>query len=117
MRPDRHRALMGDSIATNMFMLGYAFQKGLVPVSSVAINKAIELERCRGENEPGRFPVGTAGRGGPDRSRATWWREAGNGCDHDHSQTLEEMVARRVNSCPVTRTLHMLINTVPWSSA
>ncbi|MEO8164709.1 MAG: indolepyruvate ferredoxin oxidoreductase family protein, partial [Betaproteobacteria bacterium] len=36
-------ALLGDSIATNMFMLGYAFQKGLVPVSSDAINKAIEL--------------------------------------------------------------------------
>jgi indolepyruvate ferredoxin oxidoreductase len=36
-------ALMGDSIATNMFMLGYAFQKGLIPLSSEAINKAIEL--------------------------------------------------------------------------
>ncbi len=36
-------ALLGDSIATNMFMLGYAFQKGLVPLSAEAINKAIEL--------------------------------------------------------------------------
>src|SRR5260221_2376718 len=36
-------ALIGDSIATNLFMLGYAFQKSLVPVSSDAINKAIEL--------------------------------------------------------------------------
>jgi len=36
-------ALMGDSIATNMFMLGFAFQRGLVPVSSEALNKAIEL--------------------------------------------------------------------------
>ena len=36
-------ALMGDSIATNMFMLGVAYQKGLVPVSAEAINKAIEL--------------------------------------------------------------------------
>lgn len=36
-------ALIGDSIATNLFMLGYAFQKGLVPVSSEAVNKAIEL--------------------------------------------------------------------------
>jgi indolepyruvate ferredoxin oxidoreductase len=35
--------LMGDSIATNMFMLGYAFQRGLIPVSSAAIEKAIEL--------------------------------------------------------------------------
>jgi indolepyruvate ferredoxin oxidoreductase len=36
-------ALLGDSIATNLFMLGYAWQKGLVPVSANAINKAIEL--------------------------------------------------------------------------
>jgi indolepyruvate ferredoxin oxidoreductase len=36
-------ALMGDSIATNMFMLGFAVQRGLVPVSVEAIDKAIEL--------------------------------------------------------------------------
>jgi indolepyruvate ferredoxin oxidoreductase len=36
-------ALLGDSIATNMLMLGYAFQKGLIPLSSESINKAIEL--------------------------------------------------------------------------
>ncbi|KPK35731.1 MAG: indolepyruvate ferredoxin oxidoreductase [Betaproteobacteria bacterium SG8_40] len=36
-------ALMGDAIATNMFMLGLSYQKGLIPVSSGAINTAIEL--------------------------------------------------------------------------
>src|SRR3546814_4631218 len=36
-------ALMGDAIATNMFMLGYAVQRGLVPVSLEALLKAIEL--------------------------------------------------------------------------
>jgi indolepyruvate ferredoxin oxidoreductase len=36
-------ALMGDSIATNMFLLGFAYQRGLVPVSAEAIDKAIEL--------------------------------------------------------------------------
>jgi indolepyruvate ferredoxin oxidoreductase len=36
-------ALMGDSIATNMFMLGYAWQKGWVPLSEAALTKAIEL--------------------------------------------------------------------------
>ncbi len=35
--------LLGDSIASNLFMLGYAYQKGWVPVSAEAINKAIEL--------------------------------------------------------------------------
>lgn len=33
----------GDSIATNIMMVGYAFQKGLIPVSSDALLKAIEL--------------------------------------------------------------------------
>ncbi len=36
-------ALLGDSIATNLFTLGYAWQKGLVPVSGEAILRAIEL--------------------------------------------------------------------------
>ncbi len=35
--------LMGDSIATNMFVLGYAYQKGLVPLGHAAIEQAIEL--------------------------------------------------------------------------
>ncbi|HET7764792.1 MAG TPA: indolepyruvate ferredoxin oxidoreductase family protein [Burkholderiales bacterium] len=36
-------ALMGDAIATNMFMLGYAFQKGSVPLSEISLLRAIEL--------------------------------------------------------------------------
>ena len=36
-------ALMGDSIATNMFMLGYAWQKGWVPLSASALERSIDL--------------------------------------------------------------------------
>ncbi|HEX9450352.1 MAG TPA: indolepyruvate ferredoxin oxidoreductase family protein [Burkholderiales bacterium] len=36
-------ALLGDSIATNLFMLGFAFQKGLIPLQEESILKAIEL--------------------------------------------------------------------------
>ncbi|MBS0223895.1 MAG: indolepyruvate ferredoxin oxidoreductase family protein [Proteobacteria bacterium] len=35
--------LMGDSIATNLFMLGYAYQKGLIPLGHQALEQAIEL--------------------------------------------------------------------------
>ncbi|WIM13537.1 indolepyruvate ferredoxin oxidoreductase family protein [Enhydrobacter sp.] len=35
--------LMGDSIATNLFMLGYAYQKGLIPIGHEALEQAIEL--------------------------------------------------------------------------
>jgi indolepyruvate ferredoxin oxidoreductase len=36
-------AILGDAIASNLFMVGYAFQKGLIPVSLEALMKAIEL--------------------------------------------------------------------------
>ena len=36
-------ALMGDSIATNMFMLGYAWQKGWLPLAEDSLLKAIRL--------------------------------------------------------------------------
>jgi indolepyruvate ferredoxin oxidoreductase len=35
--------LMGNSIASNMFMLGFSYQEGLLPIGHEAINKAIEL--------------------------------------------------------------------------
>ncbi|MBN8441293.1 MAG: indolepyruvate ferredoxin oxidoreductase family protein [Thauera sp.] len=36
-------ALMGDAIATNLFLLGFAWQQGMVPVSEAALMQAIEL--------------------------------------------------------------------------
>ena len=36
-------ALLGDTIATNLFMVGYAYQKGLIPLREEAIFKALEL--------------------------------------------------------------------------
>ncbi|UTA54630.1 indolepyruvate ferredoxin oxidoreductase family protein [Lysobacter soli] len=36
-------ALMGDAIATNLFILGYAWQHGLVPLSMESLMRAIEL--------------------------------------------------------------------------
>ena len=36
-------ALMGDNIATNMFMLGYSWQKGWVPLTEASLMRAIEL--------------------------------------------------------------------------
>ena len=36
------RAIFGDTVASHTFMLGYAWQKGLVPVSAAALMEAIE---------------------------------------------------------------------------
>ncbi|HCZ49616.1 MAG TPA: indolepyruvate ferredoxin oxidoreductase family protein, partial [Gammaproteobacteria bacterium] len=35
--------LMGDAIGANTFLLGFAYQRGLIPISSQALEKAIEL--------------------------------------------------------------------------
>ncbi|MEB3701391.1 indolepyruvate ferredoxin oxidoreductase [Candidatus Bealeia paramacronuclearis] len=35
--------ILGDAIATNLFILGYAYQKGLIPIHHEAILKAVEL--------------------------------------------------------------------------
>ncbi|MDA0997403.1 MAG: indolepyruvate ferredoxin oxidoreductase family protein [Proteobacteria bacterium] len=40
---DLARSLLGDTIAANMFMVGYAYQRGLLPVSADAIVEAIRL--------------------------------------------------------------------------
>jgi indolepyruvate ferredoxin oxidoreductase len=36
-------ALMGDAVATNVFVLGYAWQRGWIPLGEAALRKAIEL--------------------------------------------------------------------------
>src|SRR4029453_9296445 len=50
--------LMGDSIATNLFMVGYAFQRGLLPLSEAAILRAIELNGAAVESNRQSFRWG-----------------------------------------------------------
>jgi indolepyruvate ferredoxin oxidoreductase len=51
-------ALLGDSIATNLFMLGYAWQKGLLPLSLEALTRAIELNGVAVETSKRTFAWG-----------------------------------------------------------
>ena len=51
-------ALMGDSIATNLFMVGYAWQKGLIPITESAIMQAIELNGAAVESNKKAFEWG-----------------------------------------------------------
>ncbi|MGQ9425142.1 indolepyruvate ferredoxin oxidoreductase family protein [Gilvimarinus sp. F26214L] len=44
------RTLMGDTVFSNMIMLGYAWQRGLVPVSLAALERAIVLNDVAVEN-------------------------------------------------------------------
>ncbi|HEV8645396.1 MAG TPA: DUF6537 domain-containing protein, partial [Burkholderiales bacterium] len=89
-------ALMGDSIATNMFMLGYAFQKGLVPVSSAAINKAIELNGAAVKMNQAAFLWGRRAAADPAAVERLVAPKPETAAATLMSQTLEEMIARRV---------------------
>ncbi|MGF1592703.1 MAG: indolepyruvate ferredoxin oxidoreductase family protein [Kiloniellaceae bacterium] len=89
-------ALLGDSIATNLFMLGYAWQKGLVPLGAEAIDKAIELNGVAVEANRAAFLWGR--RAAHDMAaveKAAAPRSAPR--SHDLSRTLEQVVARRAD--------------------
>ena len=55
---DLANKLLGDSIASNLFMLGYAWQKGWVPVSQQALMRAIELNAAAVEMNKSAFNWG-----------------------------------------------------------
>jgi indolepyruvate ferredoxin oxidoreductase len=88
--------LLGDSIATNLFMLGYAYQKGLVPVSAVAIERAIELNAVAVDFNRQAFAWGrrAAVDGALVETRAM--PKAAQPDSHRRSETLDDIIARRV---------------------
>ncbi|MGY4471929.1 Pyruvate/2-oxoacid:ferredoxin oxidoreductase gamma subunit/ferredoxin [Bradyrhizobium sp. LB9.1b] len=51
-------AIMGDSIATNLLLLGFAFQKGLLPLSFEALERAMELNGSAVEANKRAFACG-----------------------------------------------------------
>jgi indolepyruvate ferredoxin oxidoreductase len=58
--------LMGDSIATNLFMVGYAYQRGLLPIGEAAILRAIELNGAAVESNKQSFLWGRLAAVEPD---------------------------------------------------
>ena len=55
---DLAKALMGDSIYSNMMVFGAAWQQGLIPVGEAAILKAIELNGAAVERNTRAFEIG-----------------------------------------------------------
>ncbi|VTU23549.1 indolepyruvate ferredoxin oxidoreductase [Variovorax sp. PBL-H6] len=53
-------ALLGDAIAANAFLLGFAWQKGLVPLAAASIERAIELNAVAVEMNRQAFRWGRA---------------------------------------------------------
>ncbi len=88
-------ALFGDSIATNLFRLGHAWQQGLVPLSLDAIMQAIELNGVSVELNKTVFAWGRLAAHEPARVEAQA-RPAARPQQEAAPQRLRDLLARRV---------------------
>jgi indolepyruvate ferredoxin oxidoreductase len=90
-------SLLGDAIATNLFMLGYAYQRGLVPVSAEAIDRAIELNAVAVEFNRSAFRWGR--RAAVDRALVESRANPPSALPESHrrSESLDEAIGRRVD--------------------
>lgn len=91
-------ALMGDAIATNMFMLGYAWQHGWVPLSEAAILRSIALNGVSVEFNQQSFAWGRLAAHDLSAVEKEFKVMApAQVIEFKRSPTLEELVARRVS--------------------
>lgn len=90
--------LLGDSIGTNLFMVGYAWQRGLIPLASASIDKALELNGAAVEMNRTAFRLGRLAAADRAAVDALLPRTQVNSpLGHRvASQSLDEAVVRRV---------------------
>ena len=87
--------LTGDAIMTNMFMLGYAYQQGRVPVSSAALIRAIELNAVATDDNKRAFLWGRRAAFDPEGIATLVRTHEPNLPQHRLSRDLAETLARR----------------------
>ncbi|WP_050928243.1 indolepyruvate ferredoxin oxidoreductase family protein [Aestuariivita boseongensis] len=81
--------LLGDSVFANVMMLGFAFQKGLVPVSELALKQAIVLNGVAIEKNTTAFDLGRVMAAKPEAVKAHLR------ADTPLPKTLDEIIAHR----------------------
>jgi indolepyruvate ferredoxin oxidoreductase len=88
-------ALFGDAIASNLFQVGFAYQKGLIPLSLESIMRAIEMNGIAVEMNKRTFNWGRVAALDIDKVREA---AAPQMIDASRAipQTLEEIIAHRV---------------------
>ncbi len=86
--------LMGDSIYTNPMMLGYAWQKGWIPIGGESMLRAIELNGVAVDNNKAAFEWGR--RAAHDWASVEKLLFAAHVIDFRKRDTVEGLVARRV---------------------
>ena len=84
--------LLGDSIAANLFTLGFAWQKGLVPLSREAIEAAVKLNGVGVKMNLAAFDWGRRAAVDEQAVRAVIGAKA-----EKKPETLDDIVARRVD--------------------
>ncbi len=88
-------SLMGDSLMTNLFMVGYALQKGLIPLSSQALIEAIKLNGVAVEENIAAFNWGRLAVEAMESVHLFTHKNHGIDPDHIFSGSIEEMIQRR----------------------
>ncbi|MEY4979973.1 MAG: hypothetical protein RLZZ352_2243 [Pseudomonadota bacterium] len=89
--------LMGDSLYANPLLLGFAWQKGWVPLSHAALMRAMELNAVQVDKNKAAFEWGRRAAHQPQAVQALWTRQPAQQVVQFHKrQTLDEIVARRV---------------------
>ncbi len=90
--------LMGDSIYTNPMMLGYAWQKGWVPLGLEALMRAIELNAVQVEKNKQAFEWGRRAAHDPKAMAALLTQAAGTAqvIQFKPRETVDSLLARRV---------------------
>ncbi|HSH90047.1 MAG TPA: indolepyruvate ferredoxin oxidoreductase family protein, partial [Ramlibacter sp.] len=86
--------LMGDSIYTNPMMLGYAWQKGWIPLGRESLLRAMELNAVAVENNKAAFEWGR--RAAHDWASVEKLLEPAQVIEFKKRETLEGIVARRI---------------------
>jgi len=88
--------LLGDSIASNLFMLGYAYQRGAVPLSAEAFERAIELNAVAVELNRRAFRWGR--RAAVDLALVETRAVPPDGVPASHplSETIDQVIERRI---------------------
>ncbi len=87
--------LMGDEIATNVFMLGYAWQQGLIPLSRANIERAIELNGVAIPANKKAFNFGRLAAHNPQAIEKMMADVRGEVQEEPVAQTLEEIIRKR----------------------
>jgi len=92
-------ALIGDSIAANLLMVGHAYQKGLLPLSAAAIERAIALNGVAVTSNLAAFRWGRALAHDPSavEAAATAAQAPGAADEPPPADDLDTIVARRAD--------------------